>query len=81
MGGRNVAGYLRDLRERLADWRTMDLLTDLGVRDRSFLAAGVPNDDLATLACMAAVRCREFFNGFSLRRHVRETCDYGSVPW
>lgn len=77
MGRSNVAGYLGDLRERLADWRTMALLTALGVRDRSFLAAGVPNDDFATLAFIAAVRCRELFNGFSLPRHVRGTCDYG----
>ena len=76
----NVASYLGDFRERFADWRTIDLLTARGVRDRSFLAAGVPNDDFANLAFMAAVRCREFFNEVSLPRRVRGTYDYGSAP-
>lgn len=59
----------------------MDLLTDLGVRARNFLADGVPNDDFATFAFMAAVRSHAFFTGFSLPPGAPGTCDYGPAPW
>ena len=79
-GDRTVANYVGDFRVRLVDWRTMDLLTALGVRDRSFLAAGVPNDDFSTLASMAAVRCCVFFNGYSLRPCGHGTCEFVPAP-